>query len=472
MPIMTFMTRCYNNKSRHIFRKVSASQIFSLALFSVFAFFISSCEKGVLKIGTDLLPAEDFVSINAIDTLSIFSYTMYDEKIQTDNPSVTYLGQISDPVFGTTTTEFVTQLRLNSKWTGGGHVTIDSVVLYLHLLSASGGATSAQTLKISEISDMLYPDSAYYSNRIPNLSGFSADNIMLPQGLIGDTSISVKLPNEFGERIFEDPSQLFYDPDHIHFTEGFPDFRSYFKGIYVQIAPSPDPLLVSLFLAPPDVGSTSHPTSTNFIAIFLTDSLGTSGEYDLVLDARSKNGAYNIYSHDYLAAAPELRIKHINDNYKDDLSYLQYLNGVYTRLVLPGLEKLKTESSLGRIAVNKARLVVPVHMTDSTKFISKTVPLQLVLRYKTSAGKYVVPDYTMGSTGLDASHLFFDGTLDSVNRVYNFNIPQFVQSYLEDEGNVVEPMLEIYQGSGVRNVVFEANGSKNPVKFEFTYTKF
>lgn len=470
MPIMTSMTRYYNI-SRHTFRKVSV-HIFSLALFSVFAFFTASCEKDILKIGTDLLPAEDFVSISSIDTMSVFSYTMYDNKIQSDNPAVTYLGQISDPVFGITTTEFVTQLRLDAKWTGGGHVTIDSVNMYLHLLSASGSINTPHKMKISEISDMLYPDSVYYSNKRPNLDGFSVDTLVLPPVLYGDTSVVIKLPKAFGERIFRDPSQLFYDPEHIHFTPGFPDFRSYFRGIYVQLMPSTDPILVSLLLSPPVANSTSHPSSTNFIAIFLTDSLGTKGEYDLVLDARAINGAYNIYSHNYLAAAPELRIKHINDNYKDDLSYLQYLNGVYTKIVLPGLEKLKTEGTLGRIAVNKARLVVPVHFTDSTKFISQTLPLQLVLRYKTNTGKYPVPDYSMGSAGADQSHIFFDGTLDSVARVYNFNIPQFVQLYLEDEVNLVQPELEIYQGSGTRNVIFEANKSKKPVKFEFTYTKF
>jgi hypothetical protein len=78
----------------------------------------------------------------------------------------------------------------------------------------------------------------------------------------------------------------------------------------------------------------------------------------------------------------------------------------------------------------------------------------------------------MGSSYTDQSHQFFSGTLDSVNNVYNFNIPQFVQSYLDGTGDIVKPELEIYQGSGTRNVVFGANNNKSPVKFEFTYTRF
>ena len=53
-------------------------------------------------------------------------------------------------------------------------------------------------------------------------------------------------------------------------------------------------------------------------------------------------------------------IKHINDGYRDTLSYLQSLNGVYTKIILPGLEKMKNDPSFGKIAVNKARLTVPV----------------------------------------------------------------------------------------------------------------
>jgi hypothetical protein len=82
-----------------------------------------------------------------------------------------------------------------------------------------------------------------------------------------------------------------------------------------------------------------------------------------------------------------------------------------------------------------------------------------------------VNDYLLGATGLDQSHNFFDGRLDTVLNVYNFNIPAFVQAYLEDATDI-KPELEIYQGPGTRNVVLDANKNKTPVKFEFTYTNF
>jgi hypothetical protein len=106
-------------------------------------------------------------------------------------------------------------------------------------------------------------------------------------------------------------------------------------------------------------------------------------------------------------------------------------------------------------------------------YISNELPYQLVLRYKNTSGtKSTVPDYVLASTGLDPTHLFFDGKLDTVNKVYRFNIPQFVQSYIDGTSDIANAELEIYQGSEIKNVVFKVNGNSTPVKFEFSYTKF
>jgi hypothetical protein len=138
---------------------------------------------------------------------------------------------------------------------------------------------------------------------------------------------------------------------------------------------------------------------------------------------------------------------------------------------MPGLADLKKDPEFVKVGVNKARLIVPVYFDDEggTKHISKSVPPSLQLRYKVKDGsKYDVPDYSIETT----YHSFFDGQLDSVHQVYNFNIPAFVQAYLEDTENKVEPEVEIYQTFGLRNAIFRANNNTRPVKFEFTYTKF
>jgi hypothetical protein len=126
---------------------------------------------------------------------------------------------------------------------------------------------------------------------------------------------------------------------------------------------------------------------------------------------------------------------------------------------------MKSDSAFKNIAVNKARLTVPVYF-DGDLYTASTAPLNLFLRYKTKSGsKYVVPDYTINAT-------FFDGSLDSTANVYKFNIPAFVQTYLRNKSDTIKPELEVFQALGTKNVILKANKNKTPVKFEFTYTKF
>jgi hypothetical protein len=452
------MTRYYN-RSRCTLRVVSLNpfMLFRITILLLTLFLVSSCEKGILKLGGDLLPQSDFAAIHSIDTLSTFSYTMYDDSVRSDNPTFSFLGQTYDSYFGTTTAEFVTQIRLGGQWDTSYKV-IDSVRLYMHFLTSNGGTSDAiHTLRLSEISEQIYSDSIYYSNRKVPLTGYVVPDIKLKVDSTLD--VILPLPLDFGYYLIRDPSQLFY-------SNTKPDFRSYFKGLYFQMDPSSDPLMVSLSVAAPS----SIGNYKSAIILFMHNDAGTSGSYPFVLDASNVNAAYNKYSHDFTTATQGNKMIYRNTTYKDTVSYLQALNGVYTKVSLPGLENVKNDPTLKGIAVNKARLVVPIYF-DGIKFKASTAPRQLILRYKTSSGtKFAVPDYTMSSS--DPNSTFFDGRIDSVANVYNFNIPAFVQGYLEDASGVIKPELEIYQSLGTRSVIFKANKNKTPVKFEFTYTKF
>jgi len=465
---MIFMIRYYNT-SRSAHRIISVSQhifrIIRLSLFALIVVVSASCKKEILNMGQDILPQGDFVAIKSIDTLSVFSYLMYDDSIRTDNQLTSYLGQIYNPYFGTTNAGFVTQIRLDRRW-DGLPFTVDSMKLFLHLVTSTGTVAGAShSISLYEISDQIYNDSAYYSNTPLNKTNFKVANIRLPV-LRTDTinDVNLTLPGngvEFGNYLIRDTTKLFY-------SNNVPDFRSYFKGLYFEMDPSPSPLIVSLNLV------YNLSTVNNFFILYGHDADGLAKQYSFNIDAISNNAAYNRYTHDYSTATLGNKMEHRNTTYRDTLSYLQSLNGVFTKLSLPGLEKLKNDASFGNIAVNRARLSVPLKFTKtSSTYYKNSVPLSLRLRYKVKNGsRYDVPDYTMAASTSDPTHSFFDGTLDSVANVYNFNIPSFVQSYLKDATGNVKPEVEIYQTSGILNVVFGANNNKTPVKFEFAYTKF
>jgi hypothetical protein len=456
------MTRSYH-RYYFFFRLNSVSNylffILRPALFVMAVFFAASCEEGPTKIGSELLPSNDFVAIGSTDTLSVWSYNMYDNSVPTNDPNVAFVGNIFDPYFGTTTTEFVSQLRLAGPW-NYGPVTIDSVKMNLRLLYVKGGsANENHFIRLSEISDQIYTDTAYYSDTQTDTTDFSV-TAQLPI-LRPDTinNISVSLPIEFGEYLIRDTTQMFY-------SNTKPDFRSYFKGLYFRISAASDPLIVA-FSVTSEIASGGN--YNNYFVLFMHDTAYVKSRYYFILDPVHPNACYNKFYRDFSTADEDKKIEHINDyTYKDTLTYLQYLNGVYTKIVFPGLDSLKKELSKGKFSINKARLSIPVYY-DGDRYTVLTVPSSLRLRYTYKDGfKYDVFDYN-----LDANHKFFDGTLNKLDSTYYFNIPTFIQTYLEDKNNDYLPELDVYQGpTGLKSVILRANANKTPIRFEMTYTSF
>src|SRR4030042_4782141 len=98
MPIMIFMTRFYHSSS--LLRRLFYNNIlksFSLTLIGGIIFLAGSCEEDPSKIGRRILPPGDFVNIKSTDTLSVKSFTMYRDSIESHNPSTSYLGTVFDP---------------------------------------------------------------------------------------------------------------------------------------------------------------------------------------------------------------------------------------------------------------------------------------------------------------------------------------------------------------------------------------
>jgi hypothetical protein len=458
MPIMIFMTRYYHSSSL-TGRQGSATRypfrFFQLALFALGTLIVTSCEEAPIKLGKNFLPGTDFISIES-DTLNPWSYTMYDDSVRTDNPLVTFLGEIFDPYFGRTTAELVSQVRMGSAW-DPVKVTIDSVKLFIRFQDVKGSGKD-QILNISEIDKQIYTDSAYYSNTPVPVTGYSVA-VHLPD-LKPDTinDLAILVDTSFAKLILADTTKLFYNKTQA-------DFRSYIKGFYFQLTSISEPTLVSMSLASPS----SSDSYKGYFVIYIHkfSNPDQKKELLLILDAVNRNAAFNKYNHYFNEATLDNMEVRIHNGHKDTLSFLQYLDGVYTKISLPGLKSLKDSLSSENFAINKARLTVPVYY-DGYTYKSSTVPKTLLLRYRTNSGtKFNVPDYY-----LDNNRAFFSGLLDTIANVYTFNIPSFVEKYLKDATNSIEPEVELYQSSGARNVILRANSNKTPVKFNFTYTKF
>lgn len=454
---MISMTRSYHNSKLFCrFKSVLShnSSIFFTAALFLLLISITSCEENPTIIGSDLLPATDFVNIKSTDTIGVAAYSYYTDSIITNGRTYSYLGTLNDPYFGNTKTDFVGQLRMfgpsgtgiSGPWPGGGTPIVDSVFLYFSIAGAKGtlDSTTIHQIKIFEIDETLNSTVKYYSNRLPNIKR-EIGTFPLPV-ITKDTTqnITIKLPTQFGQDLLSDTTQLSQD------SEGNP-FMSFFKGLYLTMDTTiSPPLLIALDFSLPDFT----------VRVHYHNSTTANLSYDFVINTNSVR--YNRYIHNFATADPAKKITHINDGVKDSSIYLQAFNGVFPRIRIPILEYIK--KNISPISVNKARLTFSVYLDDNLYTIT-TVPPQILMKYtKSDTIKYLVPDYLVSPS-------FFDGTFNSTSKTYSFNLASFVQEYLE--GRISDPVVEMYYPEGeYKNVILKANNSHFPVKFEFTYTQF
>ncbi len=433
---MIFMTSFYRTVKNSALQGLGIRLTHTIISFFAFAaFLLSSCSDDPTNIGIELLPEEDFISIVSTDTISIKAYTMYDESSVTTNNSELTAGGIRDSYFGTTTCEFVTQLRLITPWNDYVY-TVDSIFFRFLASGIDGDTAGVHYLRLYETGTLLRDTVEYYSNQDPDTIKFLGE-YLLP-ALKADSSYSIRLENWVAEYLLRDTSM--FRPATQFYTE-------YFKGLYVGVRSEADPVLISMTAADSPLALTIH----------FHDTSDAKYTYSFVATERAVN--YNLYDHDFTTADPDKQIKHVNDLVTDTVVYLQSLDGVYTRLDLPSLADFRSEE---RIAVNEARLYVPAFL-DGEAYVDSLMPPRIWLRYRDSSGKLLpVPDLVHDPG-------FLDGTYYRLKDYYIFNIPTFIQEYLE--GEIDNPSVEMYYPSTFeRNAIFRANGNNPTVRLEFSYS--
>ena len=453
MPTMIFMTSFYRRILKYTGAPASLFHKNKIILPGIlfFSLVLFSCEETSTTIGSELLPGTDFVEVFAADTIPVESYTMYVDSVFSTNRTYSYLGGLYDPYFGNTFSDFVSQLRLTKKYSGGVP-SVDSVKLVIPILGAKGELGIQQKVTLYEITEQLYSDSLYYSNRDPK-AGLSLGSYPLPV-ITKDSANTfvVSLPGWVGEYLMRDTTKLNQEG-------GANDFRSFFKGLYVTVAAGTKSGIKGSVPDIPQMMALSFNSGDFRIRVYYHTASISNLTFDFIINANSVR--YNRYFHDFSTGEPGKKIMHINDGFKDTLSYIQGFNGVFTRIKFPKLEEFKDKMPF---SVNKTRLTFTVFL-DEDIYKTTTVPSRIYMSYIKSTGtKDIVPDYYVSST-------FFDGTFNTAAKTYSFNLSAFAQEYLE--GRIPDPVVDMYFPEGeIKNVILKANNSPSPVGFQFVFTQF
>lgn len=424
--------------------------LFAMATLILVAF---SCKKDPVEVGLGIQPEGDMISVLFSDTSTLRAYSVANDSVRTDETILSLAGSYFDPVFGTSTAGFYTQILLSDNEADfGTSPVLDSMILSLSYNGYYGDASTPLTFRIYEISEDLSYDSIYYSNDVlavepveiasftfvpNNEDSVMVDSVMYPPHI--RLNISEQNP-ALAEKILNGSEIQLADNE---------EFVKFIKGIYIIADPVENAGSIQYF---------SLTSSLSKVNLYYSNINYDSLEYEFRLDGDCAR--FNHFDNDYTNADPALRdqVTGVDSTLGSQKLYLQSMQGINTNFSLPWLESWKSN---GKIAVTRAELVLPI-----IEFSSKYAPpSKLLLGTYDEEGELVqLQDYQEGAS-------FFGGTYDSTRSEYRFRITRHVQQVLNGDRENSELVLLVSSRSVQANrvVIGGPQNASNALRVEMIY---
>ncbi len=363
-----------------------------------------SCKDSDI-VGLEVQPSSDRIEIlntsfDQNDSLSSFTIlTESEDSLRSDETSSLLLGGVMDPVFGSKSVSFSSQISLSeSNIDLGNNPLVDSVVFSYSYSGYYGDLSSFDDAEVYFCSNKIYKDSVYYSN-YDNSGCYDLINggLLSAFEISSDTSLNpslkMTLSNSIGQQILDMGNDGFLI-DNQTFQENFGFFVI---KPYSTFSHSPFLNNVILYLNPSG-------SNTEFTVYYHNDS-NDSLELNFLLDGESAR--INTFSSSFpgLTSTP-------------GYSYIQSMAGHKSKIILENLNYITEE--LTDKAINKVTLSFDV---EDNSLYPAHENLSLV-RVDTAGNNIFLSDLiTEGTT-------HFGGGL--VDGSYEFNVTRYFYNLLND----------------------------------------
>lgn len=378
-----------------------------MIVFLIFTLF--SCKKENSAIGLNL--EDNVIGTKLITDFDLHTSTVYEDSLQTSRLSLNILGVLDDAEFGKSSASVAFHMRLPSaNFSFGSSFRIDSVVLFSQYVTNetyNGNLNSSIKIKIYELDQRIFVDTAYYSNQILQVKSpeiivqdviFNlTDSIKVIENGVDVTyppHLRVNLGNNFTQKIQN------ISAANLVSNEAFADFLN---GI--MIVPDTNQVnlggaMTLLNLRSPFSGIHVYYNDTSKVIFQIGD------------DAPRINLYSNSFNNAQIAGI-------IGDTSNSDLSYLKALQGLKIKIEVKDLLKLVTENN---VAIMNAQMVF--HYDDDAVVSGFPAPKRLLLlkRDKNNKNDFVADQL------LEAA--FYGGELNADKRSYTFNITREIQAIL------------------------------------------
>ncbi len=423
---------------------------------------LAACKREEGDLGVVLQPEEDELHGHVAYISPLYTHTIKDDSLRSDELSNNMLGSYHDPVFGSVKTSFYTQVRLstNNPTFDVPNIVVDSVVLSLvYAGNPYYGKLDPQTFSVYEVTQDLYIDTNYYTNRVTATSttdlidpafAIQTPNVVkyvrFPSGDSAAPQLRLRLDNALGQRIINESGT-----GNLSNNDAF---TAWFKGLYVTVN-NPGQLPgkgAVLYL------NTLHNGSR--LSVYYHQ-VSNPDPLELVLLINERSARYTRTEYDYAGTAIEAQLA--DSTLGQQEFYLQAGAGLQAEMKFPSLLDLVAD---GPVIVNKAELIIPVQYFS----LSPEVPPARVIVFGIDEEDniYIVKDQFDGDA-------VFGGYYSDASKEYRFSLTRHIQDLLT--GNRPNRGLRInatLAAVSVNRVVLSGMNSTGRAKpyLRIVYTKY
>ena len=412
-------------------------------LISLFSF--SACQKPN-SVGLMVNP-QDAVSGSFTNTIVITTKTVLDnDRILTSSLRKYPAGVLTDPVFGTTTSNILMSLNLPSNnLTFGTTPVFDKAELVLNYANEYYGDPNAEfTFEVYQLADRLVPTSTLNntnsttptSPKSLTLIGTSKVNInssVLAVGGVSGTSIRIQLngnSDTLGKSILSADSSNFVSND---------SFDDFIKGLYLKATPTAGTGGIIFFDL--STGGSRLELSYHNAADATVKSV------TFPIQASAANPSVAAFSHHFAGGSvTEVETQLSTPSTAYNYTFVQPMAGVRTQVNFPDLSPLTT---LGNITINKAELVVSTYPLGATDIFTPAPRLYLY-RTDIAGQRKFVPDCNI-TDPRSLSDVNFGGIYSATDGKYRFIITSYIQDLVNGKLKQYDTYLSVAESAASRS---------------------
>lgn len=404
-----------------------------------------SCKKKFNNLGKDVLPHNELMSSDGVDTFQVFTYTVMEDSVNTMDPEFNLLGSYNDEYFGQVEASFYTQLTLSGFSPEFGDMStlvIDSAVMAFEY-GGYYGKLNEQLFEVYEVTEEMTRDSSY--TRTSSLEIDPQNIVLANHGLITPNTerltyvgqdtlnpqLRIQLDKDFAKSLLETAETSASDADFLENFKGL-----YFKTNNPTFAPGEGSILYL---------ETSRPASK--LTVYYHNEADTN-KFDFIVTKKPID--FNKIEVDYSGT----KVGQVVEN--NELGQVEYYTQAFVsrgKIDFPSINGLPKN-----VIIHKATLEVPVsYYEGDPHYISGEIVASAEL-FEDDERKYLVSTVPY----------------DKTKRAYVIDLRTYIQNILKGEivnkGIYISPKMF---NTTMERILFNGaeNTNKKQPKLNIVYTK-